>query len=196
VNEKRIAQNKKPANMIWLWGQGLKPQMPKFSEKYGLKGATITGVDLIKGLGDYLGLDNINVSGATGYYDTDYCGKAKCAVKALEDHDLVFVHIEAPDEAGHAGDMEEKIKAIERIDKRILGKVMDELLNYDDYAIAILPDHPTPLKIKTHTSDRVPCSIYSTNKESDSVEKYDEFSAAFGSLGKIPGHLLIHNLLR
>ena len=108
VNEKRTAQGKKPANMIWLWGQGVKPSLPKFRDKYGLKGATITGVDLVKGLGVYMGLTNIDVPGATGYFDTDYCSKAKKAIEALEEHDLVFVHVEAPDEAGHAGNLNEK----------------------------------------------------------------------------------------
>src|SRR5690606_33254133 len=141
---------KKPANMIWLWGQGVKPQMPPFAEKYGFKGATITGVDLIKGIGVYLGLTNVHVPGATGYYDTDYCGKAKHALKALKEHDIVFIHVEAPDEAAHAGDVEEKIKAIERIDSRILEKLLDDLSDFDDYSLSILPDHPTPITLKTH----------------------------------------------
>nr|WP_279383522.1 hypothetical protein [Methanobacterium formicicum] len=102
---------KKPGNMIWLWGQGPQPQLPLFKEKYNLKGATITGVDLIKGIGTYLGLTNIHVPGATGFYDTDYCGKAKYALEALEEHDLIFIHVEAPDEAGHAGDIYEKNKS-------------------------------------------------------------------------------------
>lgn len=151
VNEKRIAEGKLPANMIWLWGQGIKPSIPSFYDKHGLKGATVTGVDLIKGLGVYMGLTNINVPGATGYLDTDYCGKAKYALDALETHDLVYIHVEAPDEAGHAGDLKEKILAIERIDKHVLGKVLNEIPSYDKYAVAILPDHPTPISLKTHT---------------------------------------------
>ena len=196
VNLKRLEKGKKPANMIWLWGQGEKPIMDPFSNKYGLKGATITGVDLIKGLGVYLGLTNILVPGATGYYDTDYCGKAKYALKALKDHDLVFIHVEAPDEAAHAGDLEEKIKAIERIDKRIMEKLLDNLPDYDDYAISILPDHPTPISIKTHAKDPVPYAMYSTKGSSDSVEKYDEISAKKGSLGLREGYRFMENFLQ
>ena len=195
INIKRVQEGKKPANMIWLWGQGVKPEMEPFHDKYGLKGATITGVDLIKGLGVYLGLTNVSVPGATGYYDTDYCGKAKYALKSLKDHDLVFIHVEAPDEAGHAGDVEEKIKAIERIDKRILGKLMDEMPEYDEYAISILPDHPTPIPIKTHVKDPVPFAMYSSKGGSDSVEKYDEFSAKEGSQGLNEGYHFMEKFL-
>ena len=163
INQQRISEGKKPANMIWLWGQGVKPSIPNFKDKYGLKGATITGVDLIKGLGVYMGLTNVHVPGATGYYDTDYCGKAKNALETLETHDLVFIHVEAPDEAGHAGDLEEKMVAIERIDHRIVGKLLDELPSFNDYSLAILPDHPTPITIKTHTSDPIPYAMCSTD---------------------------------
>lgn len=176
VNQKRLDEGKKPANMIWLWGQGTKPQMPKFIDNYGLKAATITGVDLIKGIGTYLGLTNVRVPGATGYYDTDYCGKTKYALEALEDHDLVFIHVEAPDEAGHAGDIKEKILAIERIDRRILGKLLEELPSMGDYAIAILPDHPTPIDMRTHTSDPIPYAVYSPGCESDETESYSEIA--------------------
>lgn len=176
VNQKRLDDGKKLANMIWLWGQGTKPQMTSFIDTYGLKGATITGVDLIKGIGTYLGLTNVHVPGATGYYDTDYCGKVNFALEALQDHDLVFIHVEAPDEAGHAGDVKEKILAIERIDRRILGKLLEELPSFGDYAIAILPDHPTPIDIRTHTSDPIPYAMYSPGCEADMTEAYDEFS--------------------
>jgi 2,3-bisphosphoglycerate-independent phosphoglycerate mutase len=174
VNQKRFESGKNPANMIWLWGQGPKPQLPHFKEKYNLKGATITGVDLIKGIGTYLGLTNVHVPGATGFYDTDYCGKAKYALEALEEHDLVFIHVEAPDEAGHAGDISEKIKAIERIDKRILGKLREELPLMDDYTLAVLPDHPTPIDIRTHTSDPIPYAMYTPGCEADKTEAYSE----------------------
>jgi len=176
INEKRVESDKNPANMIWLWGQGPKPQLPPFKEKYNLKGATITGVDLIKGIGTYLGLTNVHVPGATGFYDTDYCGKAKYALESLEDHDLVFIHVEAPDEAGHAGDIQEKIMAIERIDRRILGKLREELHSLDDYALAVLPDHPTPIDIRTHTSDPVPYAVYTPGCEADKTEAYNEVS--------------------
>ena len=195
VNLKRIKEGKKPANMIWLWGQGVKPQMPPFIEKYGVKGATITGVDLIRGIGVYLGLTNVHVPGATGYYDTDYCGKAKHALKALKEHDIVFIHVEAPDEAAHAGDVEEKIKAIERIDSRILEKLLDDLPDFDDYSLSILPDHPTPITVKTHTSDPVPYAMYSSKGSRDDVKFYDEFSAQKGSQGLIEGYRFLENFL-
>ena len=195
INLKRIEDGKKPGNMIWLWGQGGKPQMTPFKEKYGLKGATITGVDLIKGIGVYLGFTNINVPGATGYYDTDYCGKAKYALEALKDQDIVFIHVEAPDEAGHAGDLTEKIKAIERIDHRILEKLLDNLSEFNDYSISILPDHPTPIKVKTHTTDPVPCAMYSTGGKRDDVQYYDEYSAKNGSQGLMDGYRFIENYL-
>ena len=195
VNKKRIADGKNPANMIWLWGQGVKPSMPLFKDKYGLRGATITGVDLVKGIGVYMGLTNVHVPGATGYFDTDYCGKAKHALEALETNDLVFIHVEAPDEAGHAGDLEEKILAIERLDRRILGKLLDELPGFNEYSLAILPDHPTPLKLKTHTSDPVPYSMCSTANKSDNVMKYDEKSAQKGIMGIKPGYEFIKNFI-
>lgn len=196
INQTRIREGKKPANMIWLWGQGVKPSIPNFKDIYGLKGATITGVDLIKGLGAYMGLTNVRVPGATGYYDTDYCGKAKNALETLETHDLVFIHVEAPDEAGHAGDLEEKMLAIERIDNRIVGKLLDELPSFNDYSLAILPDHPTPITIKTHTSDPVPYSMCSTANSSDSIMKYDEYSASKGLMGINPGHEFIKKFIQ
>ncbi|MEW6009726.1 MAG: cofactor-independent phosphoglycerate mutase [Euryarchaeota archaeon] len=195
VNEERIKQGKKPANMIWLWGQGGKPHMESFKDKYGLKGSTITGVDLIKGLGVYLGLNNINVPGATGYFDTDYKAKGEYGVEALKDHDLLFIHVEAPDEAGHAGDITEKIKAIEQIDAKILGPLLDNLPSYEDFALALLPDHATPIPIKTHTMDPIPCAIYSSLNKGDGVSKYDEFSAKSGSLQLDYAYQLIHKLM-
>lgn len=195
INLKRIKEGKKPANMIWLWGQGVKPQMPLFVEKYGIKGATITGVDLIKGIGVYLGLTNVYVPGATGYYDTDYCGKAKHALKALKEHDIVFIHVEAPDEAAHAGDVEEKIKAIERIDSRIMEKLLDNLPDFGDYSLSILPDHPTPITVKTHTSDPIPYAMFSSKGSRDDVNFYDEFSAKNGSQDLIDGYKFLENFL-
>jgi 2,3-bisphosphoglycerate-independent phosphoglycerate mutase len=196
VNKERIKAGKNPANMIWLWGQGVKPEMPLFKEKYGLNGATITGVDLIKGLGVYLGLTNIDVPGATGYFDTDYDAKAKYAINALDENDLVFVHVEAPDEAGHAGDIKEKIKGIENIDHKIVGKLLDELPKFDDYAISVLPDHATPIKVKTHTVDPIPYAMCSTGGVKDDVSQYNEFSAKKGSLGTIEGYKFMNNFLK
>jgi 2,3-bisphosphoglycerate-independent phosphoglycerate mutase len=195
VNEKRITDGKKPANRIWLWGQGPAPEIDTFLDKYGLNGATITGVDLIKGIGVYLGLENINVPGATGYFDTDYSAKGKFAIEALKNHDIIFIHVEAPDEAGHAGDVHEKIKAIEEIDSKILGPLMKALDEYDDYTVVLLPDHATPIDVRTHTMDPVPYVIFSTNLEPDLVDKYDEFSCKNGSLGMEMAHNLIHNII-
>lgn len=195
VNKNRLAEGKKPANMIWLWGQGPKPQMETFQEKYGLNGATITGVDLIKGIGVYLGLNNISVPGATGYFDTDYKAKGKYAIDALPDHDVVFVHVEAPDEAGHAGDISEKIKGIEEIDSKILGPILDCLPEYNDFMLTLLPDHATPISVKTHTMDPVPYAVYGPGVKADAVEKYDEDSAEKGSLGLSKAHNLINKLL-
>ena len=196
INQKRVQESKNPANMIWLWGQGVKPEMPSFKEKYGLKGATITGVDLIKGLGVYTGLTNIYVPGATGYYDTDYCGKAEYALEALKTHDLVFIHVEAPDEAGHAGDLPEKMKAMERIDKRIIGKLLKKLPDFGEHAVAVLPDHPTPVHVKTHTMDPVPYAMFSTLAEADETEYYDEESAKKGSQGLIDGYRFMEHFIK
>jgi 2,3-bisphosphoglycerate-independent phosphoglycerate mutase len=195
VNKGRAETDKKPANMVWLWGQGVKPSMPQFSEEYGLKGAAITGVDLIKGIGIYMGLTVVNVPGATGYYDTDYDAKAKYALEALKNHDLVFIHVEAPDEAGHAGDITEKIRAIENIDKKILGTLLKNLPEFGNYAVAVLPDHPTPVHVKTHTRDPVPYSMFSTNADPDGIEKYDEISAKNGSQGVMEGHKFMKSFM-
>lgn len=195
INQNRRLQGKNPANHIWLWGQGVKPEMESLQEKYGIKAATITGVDLIKGLGVYLGLTNINVPGATAYYDTDYEAKARYAVRALEDHDLVFIHVEAPDEAGHAGDTEEKIRAIEGIDSWILAYLLDQLPSYDDYALALMPDHPTPIEVKTHTKDPVPYTMFSTRGVRDQVEVYNENAAQQGSQGMREGYQFLAHFL-
>jgi 2,3-bisphosphoglycerate-independent phosphoglycerate mutase len=195
VNKKRVENGELPANMIWLWGQGLKPKMPLFKDVYGLKGSIITGVDLLKGLGIFTGLDNISVPGATAFYDTDYKAKGKYAVDNLKNYDIQFVHVEAPDEAGHAGDIEQKIKAIEQIDKYIAGQILDNINSYGDYKIAILPDHPTPIAIRTHSRDPVPLAIYSTLDTPDKVKTYDEFSVVNGSLGLDKGHNLIKRLI-
>jgi len=168
------------ANMIWLWGPGRRLEMPSMKEKYGVEGVVISAVDLIKGIGVYAGLEALNVPGATGYFDTDYKAKAKAALNALKTKDFAYVHIEAPDEAGHEGSVEEKIKAIENIDKHIVGKLLDE-----DIVLAVLPDHPTPIDIRTHVGDPVPFAIRGQKK--DSVEKLDEESVRQGGYGLVEG---------
>jgi 2,3-bisphosphoglycerate-independent phosphoglycerate mutase len=159
VNKKRIKLGLKPANSIWFWGHGKKPEIPKFKDKYGMKGALISAVDLVKGLGVYAGFDIINVKGATGYLDTNYIGKARAALKALKKVNIVCVHVEAPDEAAHKGDVNEKIKAIENFDSLVVGTVLKGLKTFKHYSILLLPDHATPIEIMTHTNEPVPYAI-------------------------------------
>lgn len=181
VNVARVKAGKRPANMIWPWGGGPKPAMPSFQKKYGLKGAVISAVDLVKGIGTYAGMTVITVQGATGLANTNYEGKADAALKALETHDLVFVHVEAPDEAGHVKDVELKVKTIEDLDKRLLGRLLQGL--QAPYAVALLPDHPTPIEVGTHTRDPVPFTICSSGLEADGVKTFDEVSARNGAFG-------------
>ncbi|MDD5237727.1 MAG: cofactor-independent phosphoglycerate mutase [Candidatus Omnitrophica bacterium] len=177
INLVRIDLKENPANMIWLWGQGRKPAMPKFQEKYNLEGAVISAVDLIKGMGKILGLEVINVPGATGYYDTNYEGKAKAALKALEKKDFVFVHVEAPDEAGHNGDLREKISAIERFDQLVVGTVLQAFKRRQNFMILVLPDHATPISVKTHTADPTLFGIFGKGIEPGNFLKYSEKEA-------------------
>ena len=153
INQVRIDLKENPANMIWLWGQGKKISMPTFKERYNLNGSVISAVDLIKGLGRMLGLDVVNVPGATGYYDTDYEGKANAAINCLAKDDFVFVHVEAPDEAGHNGDLREKILAIERFDQHIVGGILAAFKKSGAFRVLVLPDHATPVSLRTHTND-------------------------------------------
>ncbi len=189
VNIARIKAGKKPGNMIWPWGGGKKPSMPTFHEKYGLKAAVISAVDLVKGIGIYAGMEIINVPGATGNEDTNYEGKADYALKALENNDLIFVHVEAPDEAGHQKDAKLKVKTIEDLDKRLLGRLLRGLK--EPYAIALLPDHPTPIKVGTHTRDPVPFVICAPAVEPDGVQKFDEISAKGGGFGLVTNKFLV-----
>lgn len=197
VNKKRVEEGKLPANMIWLWGQGAKPVIGNFRKKYNMTGATITGVDLLKGISQYVGLDVIEVPGATAYFDTNYQNKVDYALESLKTHDVQFIHIEAPDEAGHEGNLPEKIRAIENIDSIILGKLLKELPKIDsEYTIAILPDHPTPINIKTHTMTPVPFAIYSTSiKEPDDTEVFSE-DMSKGKYGTIVGHTLLSEMIK
>ena len=172
VNKKRIQEGKLPANSIWLWGQGKKPNFEKFKDKFNLDGAVIAAVDLIKGIGVAAGLELINVKGVTGYLDTNYEGKADAAIEALEKKDFVFLHVEASDEAGHEGSIEKKIKAIEYFDKRIVGRIFKKMKEkFKDFKILITADHPTPIEKKTHTSEPVPFLIYDSRKDKMSNKK-------------------------
>jgi len=177
INLVRRDLNENPANMIWLWGQGKKIKLPSFSEKYGISGSVISAVDLIKGIGKAIGLEPINVPGATGYYDTDYQAKAEYAIKSLKKKDFVFVHVEAPDEAGHNGDTRAKISSIESFDRLIVGRVISEFKNKKSFRIMVLPDHPTPISLKTHTSDPVCFVMYGCGVAKDNFSWYNEVEA-------------------
>ena len=193
VNRERERLGKRPGNLIWPWGGGRKPSMSKLKEKYGVKAAVISAVDLVKGLGSYAGMEIINVPGATGLANTNYEGKADAALKSLENNDLVVIHVEAPDEAGHVKDWTLKVKTIEDLDRRLLGRIITGLK--DPYAIAILPDHPTPIKLGTHSRDPVPFAIRSPNLNPDGVKKFDEASAKKGKFGLVEHDYLISLLL-
>jgi 2,3-bisphosphoglycerate-independent phosphoglycerate mutase len=197
VNKKRIEEGKRPANSIWFWGQGYAPSMPSFEEMYGLKAAVISAVDLIKGLGICGGMDVIEVPGATGYLDTNYVGKAEYALETLKDHDIVFVHVEAPDEAGHMGSLEAKIQAVEDFDSKVVGTILEGIDKMSEECnVLVLPDHPTPIVVRTHTPDPVPFVIYpSFNKDADIVKTYSEDAAADGILSTVRGCDLIHTML-
>lgn len=172
VNQARIARGKRPANSIWLWGEGTKPLLDNFSEKFGIKGSMISAVDLLKGIAICAGMNSVDVDGATGYLDTNFDGKCKAAIEEFKKGaDLVYVHVEAPDECGHRGEIENKVKAIEMIDEHILGPVVEFLKGYDDFAVLVCPDHPTPLSIRTHTSTPVPYLIYDSKNEINSGVK-------------------------
>ena len=190
VNVKRKAEGKDPANSIWLWSPGYKPKMKKLSEMYPIRsGAVISAVDLIKGIGVYAGLENIPVTGATGLYDTNYEGKTQAALTALKTNDLVYLHVEASDEAGHEGNADLKVKTIEYLDNRVLRTLMEELKTWDEpVTIALLPDHPTPCRIRTHTADPVPFTIYNPTQLPDEVTVFNEFSVQKGEYGLLKGN--------
>ena len=197
VNLKRAAQGKDKANSIWLWSPGYKPKMDTLLETYNLKsGAVISAVDLIKGIGVYAGLKVIEVEGATGLYDTNYEGKAQAAIDALRKSDFVYLHIEASDEAGHEGNVELKIKTIEYLDARVVKTIFEEVSTWDEpVAIAILPDHPTPCALKTHTNSPIPFIIYKPGETADAVTVYDEFAAQKGSYGLLKGAEFMRKLI-
>ncbi|MFH1797907.1 MAG: cofactor-independent phosphoglycerate mutase [Candidatus Omnitrophota bacterium] len=195
INKVRVDLGQNPANRIWIWGQGRKPEMPMFKEAYGITGGMISAVDLLKGLGRVLQLEVAEVPGATGYYDTDYEGKAEAAICLLTRHDMVFVHVEAPDEAGHNGDVKEKIRAIENFDSKITARLMKEIYQKGDCRILILPDHPTPVAKRTHTAEPVPFAMAGTGISADDVMVFTEKSAKAGSMAIDKGSDLMKLLL-
>ena len=198
VNLKRKAAGKDPANSIWVWSPGYKPSMKTLKDKFGISsGAVISAVDLIKGIGIYAGLESIEVEGATGLYDTNYEGKAEAAINALKENDFVFLHVEASDEAGHEGDIDLKVKTIEYLDSRIVKPIYEEVSKWNEpVSIAILPDHPTPCAIKTHSADAVPFVIYNPKAEADAVEVYNEFSVKEGAFGVLNEDEFIKSFLK
>ena len=198
VNLKRAAAGKDKANSIWPWSPGYKPEMKTLLELYNLKsGAVISGVDLVRGIAVYAGLKVIEVEGITALYNTNYEGKAQAAIEALRTNDFVYLHIEASDEAGHEGDVDLKIKTIEYLDYRVVQPILEEVASWDEpVTIAILPDHPTPCAIKTHTNKPVPFVIYRTNEAGDAVQQYDEFACEKGSYGLLRGMEFMQTLIK
>jgi len=196
INVNRSDSGQKPANAIWLWGQGGVPSMKPMTQRYGIRGAIISAVDLLKGIGIYAGLDVLSVPGATGYIDTDYSGKARCALKALQDRDLVFVHIEAPDEMGHAGDIGGKIKAIEDFDEKVVGVILKGLNCTDPYRLMVLSDHPTPISRKTPVSDPSPFAVYSSQGYNlRNADSFSERAARETGILFLPGHCLMEKFI-
>lgn len=195
INKVRLDLGENPANMIWLWGQGQKPDMPLFKDRFGLRGSVISAVDLIKGLGRIIGFDVINVEGATGYYDTNYLGKAHAALEALKDHDLVFVHVEAPDEAGHNGDLRMKIATIERFDKMVVGEVLSYFRDRRDFRLLVMPDHATPVERRRHTSDSVCMAMMGSGISHNGFSRFCESEARKSDVF-FEGHQLMDVLLR
>jgi 2,3-bisphosphoglycerate-independent phosphoglycerate mutase len=196
VNQERVRKGKDAANHIWPWSPGRKPKMATLAERYGIKGAVISAVDLINGTGIYAGMDVIQVPGATGLLDTNFEGKADACVDALGQHDFVYCHVEAPDEAGHGKDLESKIKAIEYLDNRLVGRVLNRLEEEKiEAVVAILPDHPTPVEYGNHVKDPVPVAIWDPRQPGDNVTVFDEISVKDGALGTMHGKQFIETVL-
>lgn len=196
INRKRRDEGHDPANMIWLWGQGFAVNLPSFFSVHGLTGSVIAAVDLVKGLGLAAGMKAPTVPGVTGYLDTNYEGKADYALAALQENDFVLVHVEAPDEAGHNGDIDAKIEAIEAIDKKVLGRLMEGLKDVERFRILVAPDHVTPIEIRTHASDTVPFTIYSSFESGGTNLPFDERAVPETDLRIEEGYKLINLLLR
>lgn len=201
VNLERQSRGLRPANSIWLWGQGRSPKMVTLKDRFGIDGYVISAVHLIKGIGIYAGLEVLDVPGITGYFDTNYEGKAQYALKSLRDKDFVYIHVEAPDEAGHMGDLRLKVEAIEAFDQKVVGTLLSGMREFERYKILVLPDHPTPLSLRTHVDDPVPYLIYSSfddPREEESkgqVKVFDESSAKVSGIFIENGYELIEKFL-
>lgn len=198
INLRRVSEGKDPANSIWPWSPGYKPRMETLAQRYGIKsGVVISAVDLIRGIGVYAGLRPIEVEGATGLYDTNYEGKVQAAINALHSHDFVYLHIEASDEAGHEGDVNLKVRTIENLDHRVLQPLIEAVAQMEKpVAIGLLPDHPTPCRVRTHTAAPVPFVIYNPTANPDGVTRYDEFSTAEGAFGSLAGEQFMEAFFR
>lgn len=199
INKDRVKRGLRPANSIWIWGEGRRPALSSFADKYGIKGSVISAVDLIKGIGLCAGLRSIDVEGATGNVHTNFEGKAQAALNELRrGQDFVYIHLEAPDEAGHRFELENKVKSIEAIDKRVLKPILEELRAIgEEFKIMVLPDHPTPLSLRTHTGEPVPYLLYNSNEgQKRPKQKYDERYAAKTGINIDRGHLLMDHLIK
>ena len=197
INLRRQAEGKDMANSIWPWSPGYRPAMRTMKEMYGIeRGAVISAVDLIRGIGVYAGLKVLHVEGATGLYDTNYEGKAQAALEALKENDFVYLHIEASDEAGHEGDVALKVKTIENLDRRAVGPIYEAVKQWKEpVAIAVLPDHPTPCAVRTHTNQPVPFLIWKPGETPDGVTRFDEFAVAEGKYGVLEKDQFIKEFL-
>lgn len=195
-NRQRRAEGKPPANMLWPWSPGRTPLMPAFFQKYGMSGAVIAAVDVVRGLGRLTGLEIVDVPGATGYFDTNYEGKGRSALRALERHDFVWVHVEAPDEAGHAGSIDEKIRAIENFDRLVVGTILDGMKKLDDFRLLCVPDHKTPIATRGHAAGPVPFLLIDSRKtlRSGSALPFDERALADAKTEIPEGYRLIEEL--
>jgi len=197
VNRSRVSAGKKPANSIWLWGEGRAPAMNPMTEKYHITGGMISAVDLLNGIGVYAGLDSINVEGATGYIDTNYLGKAEKALEFLKENDFVFIHVESIDEMGHEGNIEGKIKALEDFDKMVVGTILNEIHRLGEFRVLVLGDHPTPISIKTHVSDPSPFAVYSSRDDENlhGGKSFGETAARESGIMVSPGHQLMDHFI-
>ena len=198
VNLKRIAEGKRPANSIWLWGEGTRPMLDTFEKLYGLKGSMVSAVDLLKGIAICAGMNSVDVEGATGYLDTNFEGKANAAISEFrKGQDLVYIHVEAPDECGHRAELENKVLSVELIDQKILAPVYDYLVSTgEDFRVLILPDHPTPIRLRTHTIAPVPFFLYDSAKELEGVRGFSEETAAQKNNYVENGYTLMNLMLK
>lgn len=196
VNRVRSNEGRDPVTGIWLWGQGPPTQLPSFQERFGCRGAVITGVDIIRGIATCMGLDVIEVPGATGYIDTDYEAKGAAAVRALAEYDLVVAHIEAPDEAGHLGDEKEKILALERVDEHVVGPTLEAIRQHDQWRIMVAPDHPTPITTRAHSAVPPPWCYAGTGVEPSAHRSFSEKEAMAMDILVDPGHRLIEDFMQ